>query len=113
MWAAVAVSIIQVGHGLLAPTRPLVVTGFFVAVIPLMAAVTYPVYRYYEIASGARPAAAALMALPGMCLDVLLVVFAGEVFPAMTTATVINFAAILLFSYAIVLGTGFVPIDTG
>lgn len=108
VWAAVAVFIRLTGHVLLEPGRPLVVVGFFIAVVPLMALVTYPVYRWFGIGAAGRPAAAALMSLPGMFLDVLLVVGAGRTFPAMTAGAVINFGAILLFGYAVVLLTGFV-----
>lgn len=109
VWAAVAVFVRLAGHVLLDPGRPLVVVGFFIAVIPLMALVTYPVYRWVGIGAAGRPAAAALMSLPGLFLDVLLVVGAGRAFPAMTAGAVINFGAILLFGYGVVLLTGFVP----
>lgn len=109
VWFAVAVAIRLAGHVLLSPATPLVVVAFFVAVVPLMALVTYPVYRWLGIPHGDRPAAAALLSLPGMFLDVLLVLFAGAVFPRMGTGAVVTFGAILLFGYAIVLATGFVP----
>lgn len=109
VWGAVALSIRLVGHVLLSPDNPLLVVGFFVAVIPLMAVVTYPIYRWLGIAPVDRGTAAALMSLPGMFLDVLLVAFADVVFPAMEPGAVINFGAILLFGYAIVLLSGFVP----
>lgn len=109
VWGTVALSIRLVGHVLLSPTNPLLVLGFFVAVVPLMALVTYPMYRWFGIAPVDRGTAAALMSIPGMFLDVLLVVFADVVFPAMEPGAVINFGAILLFGYAIVLLSGFVP----
>lgn len=109
VWFAVAVSIRLVGHVLLSPEAPLVVFGFFIAVVPLMVLVTYPVYRWLGLPSGARSRAAALMSIPGMFLDVLLVLFAEAVFPQMGSGAVINFGAILLFGYAVVLVTGFVP----
>lgn len=112
VWAAVAVSVRLLGHVLLDPSRPLVVIGFFVAVVPLMAAVTYPVYRRLNIPRGARATAAALLSVPGLFLDTLLVRFAGVAFPAMDHGTVVNFAAILLFGYGVVLLTGFVPRPT-
>lgn len=109
VWAAVAVAIRLTGHVLLSPDRPVVVIGFFLAVVPLMAVVTYPVYRRLAIEYPARPGAAAIMSMPGLFLDVLLVSFASTVFPAMTNGAVINFAAILLFGYGVVLLTGFIP----
>lgn len=108
VWAGVFVTIRLVGHRLLAPDAPTVVAAFFVATVPLMAAVTYPVYLRFDIEVSRRPHAAAIMSVPGMLLDVLLVAFAGYLLPNLSTGAVINFAAILLFGYAVVLLTGFV-----
>jgi hypothetical protein len=110
VWAAVAVSIRLGGGRLLSPATPGVLLGFFAAVVPLMAAVTYPVYRRLDVPPAARATAAALMSLPGMLLDVLLVLFADAAFPALGTGAAVNFGAILLFGYAVVLATGFVPV---
>jgi hypothetical protein len=110
VWFAVAILIRLAGHVLLSPTNTLLLTAFFLSVIPLMLSVTYPVYWWLGLSSDAQKGAAALMSLPGMFLDVLLVLFAGTVFPAMATEAVVHFGAILLFGYAIVLLTGFVPV---
>lgn len=109
VWFAVAVLIRFAGHVLLSPANPQVVLGFFVSVIPLMGLVTYPVYWWLGLPHATRSRAAALMSLPGMFLDVLLILFAETVFPQMEIGAVVNFGAILLFGYAIVLATGFVP----
>lgn len=109
VWFVVAVTIRLVGHILLSPRNPVLVPAFFVSVVPLMAMVTYPVYRWFGIPHELRGSAAALMSLPGMFLDVLLVLFAESVFPSMEQSAVVNFGAILLFGYAVVLLTGFVP----
>jgi hypothetical protein len=74
-----------------------------------MALVTYPVYRYLGLPRGQRTRAAVVMSLPGLFLDVLLVLGHDVVFPAMDTATAVNFGAILLFGYAVVLTTALVP----
>lgn len=109
VWFCIAVAMRLVGHVLLSPANPEVVAGFFVTVVPLMAMVTYPVYRWLGISHALRPAAAVLLSLPGMFLDVLLVLFARELLPAMEPDTVVIFGAILLFGYAVVLLTGLVP----
>lgn len=109
VWAAVAVFIRLVGHVLLAPSAPAVVAGFFVAVGPLMALVTYPVYRRFDVPAADRPTAAAAMSVPGLFLDVLLVLGAGLALPNLSRGAVVNFGAVLLFGYAVVLLTGFVP----
>ena len=110
VWFAVAILIRLAGHILLSPTNTLLLTAFFLSVIPFMLSVTDPVYWWLGLSSDAQRGAAALMALPGMFLDVLLILFAGTVFPAMATEAVVHFGAILLFGYAIVLLTGFVQL---
>lgn len=110
VWLAVAVAIRLLGHVLLAPANRFLVFGFFLAVIPLMAMVTYPVYWRLSIPSNERVIAAAVMSIPGMFLDVALVMNAPQLFPQMGSGAVRNFGAILLYGYAIVLMTGFVPV---
>jgi hypothetical protein len=110
VWFSIAVLIRLAGHVLLSPTNPLLLTAFFLSVIPMMILVTYPVYRWFGLSSDARKSAAAIISIPGMFLDVLLVLFAETVFPAMTTEAVVHFGAILLFGYAIAILTGFVPL---
>jgi hypothetical protein len=109
VWLVVAVSARLVGHVLLSPTNPGLVAAVFVSAIPLMAIVTYPVYRWFGIPCALRGSAAALMSVSGMFLDVLLILFAESVFPSMGQGAVVNFGALLLFGYAVVLLTGFVP----
>lgn len=109
VWAGVLVTIRAVGHLLLTPSAPLRVAGFFGATVPLMAAVTYPVYRRLDIERAARPAAAATMSIPGLLLDAGLLLAAGVTLPRLGPGAVRNFGAILLFGYAVVLLTGLVP----
>lgn len=109
VWLAVTLTFRLIGHVVLEPTNALLLAGFFIAVIPLMAAVTYPVYRYLQLPHAARPTAAAAMSIPGMFLDVVLLRYASTAFPDLTTGMVVTYAAILFFGYAIVLLTGFVP----
>lgn len=111
VWFVVAVATRLVGHVLLSPSAPLLVAAVFVTTVPLMAMVTYPVYRWFGIPHELRGSAAALMSLPGLFLDVLLVLFAERVFPLLEPGAVVTFAALLLFGYAVVLLTGFVPFD--
>lgn len=109
VWFLVAVTIRLAGPFLLEPGNDPLFMAFFVAVVPLMALVTFPVYRWLAIPSPLRGSAAAAMSVPGLFLDVLLVHYAETVFPAMSTDAVVNFAVVLLFGYAVVLVTGFVP----
>jgi hypothetical protein len=110
VWFSIAVLNRLAGHVLLSPANTLLLTAFFLSAIPLMISVTYPVYWWLGLSSDARRSAAVIMSIPGMFLDVLLILFAETVFPLMSTEAVVHFGAILLFGYAIVLLTGFVPL---
>lgn len=110
VWVAVTASMRVAGHLLLDPTNPPIMLGFFVAVIPLMALVTFPVYVYRGTPLAQRPSAAIIMSVPGLFLDVFLVAFFETVFPNMPPTTAKYYGAILLFGYMVVLLTGFVPV---
>lgn len=105
VWAAVTATVRLVGHRLLAPGSPAVVAALFVVTAPLMALVTYPVYRRSGVEPARRPPAAVAMSLPGTFLDVLLVAFARTALPDRSTGAVVNLGTILLFGYAVVLLT--------
>jgi len=109
VWVAVYAFVRVASDVLLSPLTPLVLGGFFVAVVPLMAAVTYPVYRRFAIPHTARPTAAVLMSMPGMMLDVGLLLSAPLSLPGLSLPALVNFGAILLFGYTVVLLTGVVP----
>lgn len=109
VWAVVALSMGLVGHVLLTPANPALLVTVFVSVVPLMAMVTYPVYWWLNVPLVARPVAAASMSIPGMVLDAGLLAFAQMTSLAMDPPELANFGAVLLFGYAIVLVTGFVP----
>jgi hypothetical protein len=111
VWAVVAVTARLVGHLVLDPALPLLAVGAFVAAVPLMTAVTYPVYRWRGMAPAARPRAAVLMSLPGLLLDTLLVGFAGTTLPAMGPQSVQWFGALLVFGYGVVLLSSVWPVD--
>lgn len=109
VWLAVSLLIWAGGTVLLDPANPLVLGAFVVSVVPLMALVTYPIYWRLEVGYGMRARAAAMMSLPGLFLDAVLVGFAPVLLPALAPDLVVHFGAILLYGYAIVLLTGFVP----
>lgn len=109
VWLAVYLLIRVGGTVLLDPANPLVLGAFVVSIVPAMALVTFPVYWRLGVGYGMRARAAAIMSLPGLFLDGVLVAFAPVFLPALTPALVVNFGAILLYGYAIVLLTGFVP----
>ena len=110
VWVVVTASMRVAGHLLLDPTNPAVMVGFSVAVIPLMALVTFPVYVYRGTPLTQRPSAAIIMSVPGLFLDVFLVAFFEAVFTNMPPTTAKYYGAILIFGYMVVLLTGFVPV---
>lgn len=97
-----------VGHYVVDPENPSSVVYMFVAAVPLVAFTTYPLYAWRRVAGRDRQAAAALIALPGMLLDVLAVLSFAALFPNLGDSGR-YVAGWLLWVYGLVLLTGFVP----
>lgn len=84
----------------------------FVSAVPLIVVVTYPIYTVMKISRSERPAAATLIALPGILLDVLSLSFFGSVFPnlaALSASTDALFGAWVLLAHGLILLSGFFP----
>jgi hypothetical protein len=109
LWLGATIVFRVVGHILLAPEHPIVRLLTFIAAVPLIAVTTYPVYTWRGVRAGQRPAAAVGIALPGMLLDTLAVVFLAAVFPNLPPAAGAAFAAWLLWAYSLILLTGLAP----
>ncbi|MFW5903244.1 MAG: DUF5367 family protein [Halolamina sp.] len=81
--------------------------GFGVAIWLIATVVlTFAAFLWREIRPAARPAAAILLVVPGMLLDVVLLSFFGAFFPTMERGSVRYFAGLLLLALATVLLIG-------
>jgi biotin transporter BioY len=109
IWLAATGALRDAGHLLFQNERQWVVIVTFIATVPVIALATYPIYALLRLRGSERVIAAALMALPGMLLDTLSVVFFARAFPNIDPALDGVFAAWLLWAYALTLITGFWP----
>lgn len=106
VWLVATVVLWIGGSVLLDPGAPLIVFGVFVVVVPAMILLTFAAFIWREIRPAARPAAAILLVLPGMLLDVVMVSFFGTFFPNLEQGSVRYFAGLLLLAYGTVLLVG-------
>jgi hypothetical protein len=81
----------------------------FALVVPLVAALTYPIYDWRKVKSFERPLAAIYILLPGMLLNIACIPFFPIVFPNLPSTTAVYFCALVLWTYSLVLLTSFVP----
>lgn len=91
------------------PENPLLLILLFVATVPLIAGVVYPVYNWKKLSSAERPLAAICAALPSLMLDVFSVLWFPSVFPNLPATASASFAAWLLWGYFLVLVTALIP----
>lgn len=103
-----AVAFRFVGHHLLDPANELVLAGVFVATVPAMVLLTYPVYAWRGVTGTERQAASVLYVLPLMTFDVVALADFGVIYPNMAGAAN-HFGAVVLLGFTVVLVTGFVP----
>lgn len=108
VWLIATVAFRVGGRILLDPDAPLIVFGVFVIAVPATVVVTFAAFLWREIRPAARPAAAILLVVPGMLLDVVLVSFFGAFFPNVERVSVRYFAGLVLLAYATVLLVGLV-----
>ena len=81
----------------------------FGIMILLIALATYPLYSWRNVEPSKRPIAAMYAVLPGMLLDVFVILFFPFVFPNLAPTEVASYSAWLFWGYSLGLMTGFVP----
>lgn len=81
----------------------------FGIMIPLIALATYPFYRWRDVKPSERPTAALYAVLPGMILDVFVILFFPFVFPNLEPTEAAPYSAWLFWGYSLGLMTGFIP----
>lgn len=99
----------MVGQFFFHPESPLLLVLLFVAAVPLLVGVIYPVYSWKQVGPAERPLAAICAALPALVLDVFSVLWFPSVFPNLPPTTNIAFAAWLLWGYFLILVTALIP----
>ncbi|WP_203362626.1 DUF5367 domain-containing protein [Bacillus sp. REN10] len=80
--------------------------------IPCILLVTMPIYRLKQVTNNERLAAAICIALPGMLIDSLVLIYFDHVFVNLPIYTDRYFASWLLWAYSWILMTGIVKNNT-
>ena len=108
LWLLATIAMRVVGQHLLDPDQPVIATLMFLGTVPLIAVVTVPVYDWRRVNLQDRPSAAILMALPGLVIDVLVLLLFSTIYPNLGDSGAL-FGAWLLWAYGLVLITGLLP----
>lgn len=108
LWLAATVVVRVTGEHFMHPDQPIATALAFLMTIPLIAAVTLPIYDWRRVYLLDRPIAAILLCLPGLLIDVLVLVQFSRVYPNLEGGEAV-FGAWLLWAYSLVLLTGIVP----
>nr|WP_206763898.1 DUF5367 domain-containing protein [Cytobacillus firmus] len=95
------------GQIFLIPGQVFLMLTIFILAIPLITIATYPYYYLRNIPETERLKAAVQIALPGMLLDILSIIYFAKVFPNLTNDSLPLFASWLLWAYSLILLSGF------
>ncbi|AND39656.1 MULTISPECIES: DUF5367 family protein [Cytobacillus] len=107
LWMSATILFRLFGQTFLIPGQVFLVLSIFILAIPLIIIATYPYYYFREIPETERLKAAVQIALPGMLLDILSIIYFAKVFPNLTNDSLPLFASWLLWAYSLILITGF------
>ncbi|MGY4691172.1 DUF5367 domain-containing protein [Salibacterium sp. K-3] len=86
---------------------PMLLVAAYILVIPLILVLTLPVYRYKNLDSLNQLKAAILIALPGMLLDIIALIYFQDIFVNLEPGTDGIFGSWLLLAYSVILLSGF------
>ena len=112
IWFVATILTYLVGPHVFAPGNWWRLGLLFATAIPLVGAVTYPFYIWRGIPTKDYATAAICIAVPGMVLDVDVLLFFDWVFPHMADGAERLFSAWLLWAYGLILLTGLFPLAT-
>lgn len=108
VWLVATLVFRYLGHTFFLIENDLLITGFFIATIPLLYFLIQWVFRRYELNEGEKVRSVVLMALPGMIGDVACIKFHAIVFPTLTVEQAVVLGSWVLWAYTIVLLTGLI-----
>ncbi|HHQ8911890.1 DUF5367 domain-containing protein [Bacillus anthracis] len=80
----------------------------YILVVPLILVLTLPIYKIKNITGSERLKAAIYIALPGMLIDSIVLVYFDNVFINLSADTDRYFASWLMWAYALIIITGLV-----
>lgn len=98
------------GQFFFTPDNPVLLIVTYILVIPLIVVLTFPIYLWKNVDAPQQLKAAIFIALPGMLLDTIALIFYSEIFVNLKPETDRIFGSWLLCAYSLILFSGFLPI---
>ncbi|RSL33956.1 hypothetical protein D7Z54_07515 [Salibacterium salarium] len=89
--------------------NPMLLVTSYILVVPLIAVLTLPIYQWKNVNADKRLKAAVFIALPGMFIDAIVLIYFSDVFINLDTEVNGMFGSWLLWAYSLILLTGFIP----
>lgn len=90
------------------PDNAILIVSSYIFVVPLILVLTFPIYKLKKIQENEdRIKAAVFIALPGMLIDSIVLIYFDQVFTNLSVETDRFFASWLMWAYALILFTGF------
>lgn len=111
IWLLATLAFRFVGQFFFLTDKPIVMTGLYVAVVPILGFTATWVFNRYRLNSMEVTLSAVLMILPGMILDTFCIAFFAWVFPNMMEKDAATFGSWLMWAYATVLVFGLMRKD--
>ncbi|MED4082642.1 DUF5367 domain-containing protein [Halalkalibacterium halodurans] len=100
------------GHFFFSPENPTLMILSYLLVIPLILVLTLPLYKWKQLNDHEKLKAAIFIALPGMLLDVIVLLNFQEIFTNLSPDADQYFASWLLWAYSLIIVTGFLKAKT-
>ncbi|WP_370222731.1 DUF5367 domain-containing protein [Cytobacillus sp.] len=107
LWVSATILFRLFGQIFLIPGQAFLALSIFILAIPLISIATYPYYYFRHIPETERLKAAVQIALPGMLLDIISIIYFAKVFPNLTNDSLPLFASWLLWAYSLIFLSGF------
>ncbi len=103
IWLLATIAFRVVGHHFFLTDNAIVLTGLYVAVVPILGLVATWVFNKYKLSKLQAIQSAAIMVLPGMVFDTFCIEFFAWVFPNLPETDAATFGSWLMWAYATVL----------
>lgn len=110
VWLGATIIFRSIGQFFFTLDQPFFLIATYLLVVPLIFVVTYPIYRWKRVNALQQVKAAILIALPGLLIDSIVLVFFSTIFVNLEPAMDRIFGSWLLWAYSLILLSGFLPI---
>lgn len=108
VWLGASLVFRFLGQVFFIPDNTLLIVSSYIFVVPLILVLTFPIYKLKKIQENEdRIKAAVFIALPGMLIDSVVLIYFDQVFVNLSVETDRFFASWLMWAYSLILFTGF------